>query len=226
MLEKLFNKELQDEMEHFFLNELALHGQQRSYPKGSLLEPMEAKQIYVVLKGKIVQKIYTNSGDEVIIWTLRGGTIFGEMDYFEGDRTILSTLVEEDAVVSVVNGQAIEDLLVKRPEVYRFFMHSITRKFRVMMLEYTNIRFNDVRGRIADRILRQSYLKINEEVKDGDEFNERFTHERFAKTIGVSRSTLTSILKEFEEAGLMVKNKHSYKVLNVKALEALRDGIW
>lgn len=226
MFKQLFDTELQTEMEDYYLNILAPLGIMRRYHTGALLDPMDANYVYVVVKGKVSQRVFCEDGQELTLWSLGPGTIFGEMDFFDGERTILSTLVTRDSTISVIPREALEKHLLYDPKLYRYFIHSITRKHRLVILNYTTVRFNDVRGRIAAKILRMAYLRNNCELYDGVKVTIRFTHASFAKSVGISRSTLTTILKEFENAGYFIKKRYDYTLLDVEGLESQVKRIW
>lgn len=226
MLKELFDASLQEEMEDFFLNEMGEMGIKRRYPSGCMIDPMDANHIYVVIKGRVLQKVYCEDGQELTTWGLGSGTIFGEMDFFDGKKTILSNFIVRDSVISVISRQQVEKLLQEKPHVYQYFIHSIVRKHRLIMLKYTTLRFNDVRGQIADKLLRMAHFRNGEEVKNGVEVRTTSTHESFSKALGISRSTFTSILKEFERAGYITKKRKSFVINDYKGLESQVNRIW
>ena len=135
MYDMLFNEELQKNMLLFFLEKLAKLGSVREIRKNEIIDPESADQVYIVLSGSFKQVLYSVEGDEITFFRLVRGTIFGEMDFFEGMRTCLITKAVENSTVSVLDRDILEKELSRDPMLYRHFMHSIIRKYRIVMLE-------------------------------------------------------------------------------------------
>jgi CRP-like cAMP-binding protein len=104
MYNLLFNDEKQKEMEDFFLKDLAKDGYIQNHPKKSLISPESADCIYIIISGECRQVMYGPNGKKVSYFRLTPGTIFGEMDYFDQNRTCIKTECVTGSVVSCLSG--------------------------------------------------------------------------------------------------------------------------
>ncbi len=197
MYDEYFDLERQEKMRSSFL-EIGKRGEMRKYPKNSLIKMNGRDVICIVMSGNLKQSIYSMEGEEKILYLLQGGEIFKEMDYFSGGESKLVTKALEDSTISILDERIVEEILLEDPHIYRDIIHSITRKFRIVMFQMANMAFSDSVGKVADTLIRL-YYQEGEEIDQGKKINERFTHEEIAKLIGCSRVTVTRALKKFKD---------------------------
>lgn len=227
MYRELFDLELQKEMTSFFLNHLSKLGTHRLYKKGEEINPDHADEIYIVLKGSLKEVLYSTDGDEICFFRLPEGTISGEMDYFDGYRTCVITKAIENSIVSAVHRKVLEKELEKKPKIYRYFIHSITRKYRLLMLKITDDKFNDSIGKLASTLLRFAALQEGEPKNNTRiEYNYTYTHEELAKYLGCSRSTITHVLNHFKEDNLIDVQNRRVIIKDVEGLKKYTKSIW
>jgi CRP-like cAMP-binding protein len=228
MYNQLFNEELQTKMTEYFVNELSLLGKIKTYSKHELIDPCNADHIYIVLDGSFNQLLYSQNGDEISFFRLVRGTIFGEMDYFDGYRTCVITKAQEASTVSIIPRTIIETELIKNPDIYKHFMHSIIRKYRIVMLELADVKFNDSLGKLAHAILRWGYI-TNYNIGDDESkqtVNMSLTHEEVANRLSSNRTTITNGLNYFKEKGyIKIKNKIIY-IINEDGLKKYINSYW
>lgn len=208
MFNELFNNELQLEMTNYFLSDLASKGIIRKYNKGEIINPKDCNSIYIIVKGKVSQVLFSEDGKVVTLFMLTPGTIFGEMDFFEGYRTCVITKVLKDSTASIISRKILEEELKKNPEIYRYFIHSITRKYRLLMLQLTDDLFNDSLGKLASVLLRIGAMQEGV-LKDRIIIDYIYTHQELASVMGCSRITVTKGMNYFKEKQLIrIKDKH------------------
>jgi len=228
MYNQLFNEELQNKMTEYFLNELSPLGIVKAYSKNEIVDPENADHIYIVLDGAFNQVLYGQDGDEISFFRLERGTIFGEMDYFDGDRTCVITKALKTSAISIVPREKIEKVLSNNPEIYRQFMHSIIRKYRIVMLELADVKFNDSLGKLAHAILRwghtTSYRRPGEENKQI--INMTFTHEELASRLASNRTTITNGLKYFKEKGYIKIEGKRISIIDETGLKDYINPYW
>lgn len=227
MYDQLFNEELQMEMVDYFLDVLAPLGIVKAFSKNEIIDPDNADHIYIVLDGSFNQVLYSQDGDEIAFFRLVRGTIFGEMDFFDGYRTCVVTKAIETSAVSIVPREKIEAVLSKNPDIYKQFMHSIIRKYRIVMLELADVKFNDSLGKLAHAIIRWShttnYYSSGEEKKT---IHMTLTHEELASRLASNRSTITSGLKYFKDKGLIKVEEKRITIVNVEGLKEYINPYW
>lgn len=144
----------------------------------------------------MTQSVFSLSGYEKILYLIRGGEVLVEMIYFCGGIDAIVSTAKEYVEVAILNGKVLERELNLKPEIHRYFMHSMTRKFRIVMLQLTSAIFNDSRGKLADTLLRIS--STSEQDNFGIASLSRvFTHEELSNIVGCSRVTVTKCLNDF-----------------------------
>lgn len=196
MYKELFDEEKQNEMRDYFYNLALKLGSKKFFKKNEIIDLGINNAFGIVISGILEQNIISSKGQVHSLYVLTKGEIFGETDYFcGGEDTIISSNVREDVEISFVSKIQLEAELLNNPFAYRYFIHSITRKYRINMLQLTNSIFNDSLGKIADALLRLSSCS-EADSNGGVIINIAFTHQELANNIGCSRITVTNCLNK------------------------------
>jgi len=228
MYDQLFNEDLQKKMTTYFTQELAPLGTVKAFSKNEIVDPDEADHVYIVLDGAFNQVLYSLDGDEISFFRLERGTVFGEMDYFDGHRTCIITKALKTSAVSIVPRKVLEEVLSKNPEIHREFMHSIIRKFRIVMLELADVKFNDSLGKLAHALVRLVYTtgyKVHGETGKSM-INMKLTHEELASRLASNRSTITNGLNYFKEKGYIAIEDKKICILDPEGLKKYINPYW
>lgn len=226
MLDKLFDEKLQNEMTSFFLNDLARLGKIEVYEKEAIVNQDSCDYVYIVTEGCFKQIAYSQNGKEISFFRLKAGTIFGEMDYFDEACTIAVTKsLAKGSTVSKINREVLEKELQKNPRIYRYFIHSITRKYRIMLLNKINAVAYDAKGQVAELLLQllsqYGITEANEKI-----IPYIYTHQELANSIGISRITVTNLINEFKFANIVTYKNKYIKVLDVEKLKSYCNPVW
>lgn len=219
MYRELFNLELQNEMTDFFLNDLSKDGIKKFYNKHEIINPTDADAIYIVVEGQCRQKLTSFNGEEITFFWLGNGTIFGEMDYFDEMRTCVVTECMEDTTISVVSREVLEKRLIDNPQVYRYFLHSEARKYRLLMMSMADSKFNNSLGQLAgflNRLLEIQNGKLENDIK----IEQIVTHQELANRIGCTRITLTKCINLLKDQGII---QYQGRRIVIKKCEGLRE---
>lgn len=217
MYEEFFDVQRQEKMRKSFLK-IAEKGHLKKYQKNRIIKIPDNKCIVIVISGNIKQSIYSMEGEEKILYLLHAGEIFKEMDYFCGGESTLVTKTLEDSTISILEEEVIEQILLEDPNIYRDLIHSITRKFRIVMFQMANLAFSDSLGKVADTLIRL-YYQVGQDIDKGKKINEKFTHEEIAKLIGCSRVTVTRALNKFKEQNMLEINNGEIIIRDIENLE-------
>ncbi|MEY8304294.1 Crp/Fnr family transcriptional regulator [Anaerosalibacter bizertensis] len=211
-----FDEDRQEEMRNMFL-EIGKKGIYKSYKKNEIIKINNTDNFYIVMEGKIKQSIYSKEGEEKILYILQPGEIFGEMEYFcEGDSHFINGIIEP-STISIINKNVMENILDKDSYIYKYIIHSITRKFRILMFQMANMTFSDSYGKVADTLIRLSSQESNGD-RNVNMVNERLTHEEIAKLIGCSRVSVTRALNEFKKKQIIDIKMGKIIIRNEEAL--------
>lgn len=210
MYQDVFDDKKQNEMRNYFQNELSKLGNIKTYKKNHFIDSHCCNSSFaIVLKGKIAKSIVSSQGREKLLYILRPGEIFGEMNLLGGGTLNYITRVKENAQISYVSKLILDRAIEKNPAVYEHLINSIIRKFRIVLLQSTNNTFNDSRGRIAEALIRLTACSDNADVEQqASMISTVFTQNELAHNVGCSRVTVTRVLKSFVQQNLIsIKNK-------------------
>lgn len=214
----LFNKDKQASMRSYFYDLASLYGVMKNYKKDDIINYTAGSNIIIVISGVINQFIVSSKGQKKSLYLLRKGEISGETFFFCGGHNPIISQAKEDCIISIISIPIIEEELLKTPEVYRYFIHSITRKYRIVMLQLTTCIFNDSLGKVADTLLRLSACNTRD-YENKSFVNMVLTHEELSNNIGCSRITVTKCLNYFcdeeiisyENKKIIIKNEAALK---------------
>jgi len=212
MYNLLFDDQKQKEMENFFLKDLAKDGYIQNHPRKSFINSESADCIYIIMSGECRQVMYGPNGKKVSYFRLTQGNIFGEMDYFDRRKTCVKTECSTDVKVSVVYRDILEKRLKEDPSIYKYFLHSEARKYRILMLKIAEEKFNLVIGQLSAFLYRLSVLS---EDLNKEKIQFVLTHQEIADRIGCSRISVTNNMNCLIEKGI-VEYKERYLIIKDK----------
>ncbi len=222
MYEKIFDQEVQKEMDNFFINELSHYGKVKILKKGQVINQKNSDTIYVVLEGEFNQIMYSKNGDEIIFFRMTAGDIFGETDFFDNSRTFVVYKALKKAKISIINREILEKKLIESPSIYNYFLKSIIRKQRMIMMELSNFKFNDSIGKLADFLVRLYYTEdIN--INSKNHISIVLTHEEIANRIGLNRITVTNGIKIFKDRNLIDVKERKLIIKDIEGLKNLTN---
>ncbi|WP_053955830.1 Crp/Fnr family transcriptional regulator [Inediibacterium massiliense] len=220
MYEKIFDQDIEKKMERFFVDNLADYGKIETFKKGELINPSHPDNIYIIIKGEVNQIMYSKKGDEIIFYRMTEGSIFGEIDFFERNRTFVVIKAVTDGQLSVVHREMIENKLKEKPKMYEYFLSSIIRKYRVVTVELANFQFNNSIGKLADFFIRLYYT---ESINSKNNISIILTHEEIANRIGLNRITVTNGIKEFKDKGFIEMKDRKIIIKDIEGLKTLTN---
>jgi len=224
MYNDFFDDNRQLIMRKFFLDNLSKIGTIKDFKKNELINIKSESYVAIVLKGHITQSVISTKGHEKLLYVLRPGEIFGEMNFFCGGTDSIIAKGKTDGQMSVITGDTLEKALEMHPEIYRHFIHSITRKFRIILLQLTNSIFNDAIGKICDALLRL-YSCADRTESGQASINLPLTHQELANNIGCSRITVTRCLNKLLDENVISYENKSIVINKPEVLKQYIDTI-
>jgi CRP-like cAMP-binding protein len=187
-------------------------------PKGTLIQTPEHHRdgLFFVKTGKLRMYKVNAEGKQFTAAILGSGNMFGEIDSLSfGTYDMYIETIEETLICSVLR-EHFEKFLLKRPELAMRFLKVLSNQLKEKeeLLEKLAI------GNIEDRVL-FLLLKLSEQF--GTENNGfvkidfPLTHQEIANMIGVTRESVTTILKDLSQKGILRTGRmqisvHSQKI--------------
>ncbi|WP_346355321.1 Crp/Fnr family transcriptional regulator [Azotosporobacter soli] len=227
MYQDLFDEQRQTAMRQYFLQNLAGQGIIRRYQRRELIDLSLLQDCFaIVCKGKVVKSILSSSGQEKLLYTLRPGEIFGEMAMLNGGFLNYQARVKEDCELACISRELLAKNRAADAKVHDYIMNSITRKFRIVLLQLTNTTFNDAHGRIADLLIRLAACADDlEDECDGRTISTHFTQQELAQNAGCSRITVSRTLQRFSQENLITISKKRIVIKDLEGLARYTDRV-
>ena len=178
-------------------------------------------KVYLVSKGKVKVVYYTEDGNEIIKAILTKGELFGE-------KALLGDHVQnEQAIALTDNTQLCPLSLDKMYELMRDngrFSLEISKiiSFRLKKTErrLERLLFKDAKTRLLD-FIKDLIEEQGTSTKDALEINHYYTQNDIANLIGTTRETVTKLLNQFKQEGLLEYSRKTIIIYDKEAFSKL-----
>lgn len=190
---------------------------ERAYPKGSviLFEDDPGDALYIVASGQVKVVLIGEDGREVILSILSAGDFFGEMALIDDEPRSAHVIATEDADLLVLRREDFQTQLKAHPAVALKLLRVLVGRLRRADRKIGGLVLLDVGGRVA-RLL----LDLADEG-DGLHIVRRPTHHTIAQIIGSSRETVSRMMRELTNRGLIEVSRREITLKDRPGLEAL-----
>lgn len=176
----------------------------RSYKKGELLflEGEKAETLFIVNEGKLKLYKYTKTGREQILYLLKEGDCWGELQLLNETNFDCSAKVLEDCYIITIKKVDFQRLMLKNP-MMSLKLLDVARK-RLDHLEQMAMMLAD---NDSDVKLAYLLLKLADEygirLEDRVSISLPLTREEMANYTGLTKETISRKLKLFSNQGLI-----------------------
>lgn len=175
-----------------------------------------AERVYYVLKGRV--RVFENlySGREMTLDVVEAGRIFGESAFAKGN--LRPTCVQAVNTVTLLSFRPSDVLphFKKEPQLALHFLQLCSDTMDHLTARIEDQCLLDRYGKVANYILDETEPGSVEKGTAGGVLP--YTHEDLALSLGLNRSTVTLVLREFGEKGWLKSGYRSIKVLDRQAL--------
>lgn len=173
-------------------------------PKGTLIQTPEHHRegLFFVKTGTIRMYRVNAEGKQFTAAILGSGNMFGEIDSLSfGTHDMYIETIEETLICSVLR-EHFEKFLLKRPELAMRFLKVLSNQLKEKdeLLEKLAI------GNIEDRVLHLLFKLSEQFGTENDGFIKidfPLTHQEIANMIGITRESVTTILKDLSQKGIL-----------------------
>ena len=164
-------------------------------------------RIYLLVKGKIKISEVDDRGDELIKEILSATEIFGDvsLDGSISDDEFAEALTENTVICSFSSAE-FKQLMQTNVVLAMNFIQQVSGKFRRLENRHSNLVFKDAKSRLI------SFFRdwaTREGSREGDKItlNNYLTHNDIAGIISTSRQSVTTLLNELKEGGIIYYNR-------------------
>lgn len=196
---------------------------EKRYKKGEIIffEDNNDRNLYILVEGRVMLTIFSPDGKEKVLTILQVGDIFGDMSLFDQDTHLITAEVIAEARLIIISFADLETIIRQEPGVAIKIIEALAKKTRLLTGQIRELVFQDAEGRLASLFLR--FIEdFGVEVKSGKMIDIVLTHQDIANLIGSSRVTVTKLMNQFMDEGLIKIYKR--KII-IKDMEKLKNKI-
>ncbi len=179
-----------------------------------------ANTVYLLKKGRVKIVGSAPSGKEVTFEILEAGEIFGELEVLEESPRETQAEALDDALICAIRREDFDRYLHEHPNLSVRLTKLIGLRLRKIQTRVEDLVFRDAPARLAHLLLELSKTDGAPEGA-GLRLHARLTHQEMANLIGCSRETVSTILGQFRDRGLIKIDGRSIIVLNPYGLSRL-----
>jgi CRP/FNR family cyclic AMP-dependent transcriptional regulator len=185
-----------------------------------LYMPNEAhRKVYFVKRGMVKLGYYDDEGNEVILDILKVGDIFGEIGFDEQNiNQEFAQALTNDTLLCNFNIAQLKELLETKPQLAFRFTKKMGEQQLSVTRRFSKIISKDSRSRLIeffkDWIIEEKILdKENIYIKN------YLTHQDLAGLNGLARQTVSTLLGQFKEEGILIFDRKEVFIPSVKNLK-------
>jgi CRP/FNR family cyclic AMP-dependent transcriptional regulator len=166
--------------------------------------------LYVIADGRVKVCVSTETGKEIILATLGPGQFFGEMALLDNEPRSASVVAQLPTTAYRLHRQDFDRLLDVHPGISRKLLRELSIRLRRANEKMESLVTLDVVGRLA-RYFIDLARQHGQILGNGWVAVRRPTHQDIANSVGTSRETVTRLMNDLEQRGLVVnEGKMSY----------------
>ena len=179
-----------------------------------------SSNVYLLKKGRVKIANTAPSGKEVTFDILEPGEVFGELDVLEDAPRSTSAETLDDALICVIPRKDFDQYLAMHPNVTVKLTKLMGLRLKKIQSRVEDLVFRDVPARLAHLLVELSKTDGVAE-KQGVRLKVKLTHQEMANLIGCSRETVSTIMGQFRDQGLIQMDGRTITILNEKGLSRL-----
>lgn len=190
-------------------------GEKIHLPAGKIfVEPEdEIKYCYMVLAGRVISMEYTLDGAERIFNMFENGSIFLESNLLFGAPSAINfkTMIETD-LARITRDQLIK-AMTENVNIMLFIMESTTYKYYSAMDQLRENFDHDASWKVYNMFMILAH-NFGEEDGKWTKINLKLNHQMLSNLLGMNRVTVSKIIKEMKNQGLIQQVNEYYCIRN------------
>lgn len=182
---------------------------ERSFEKGQAIfyEEDMGTSFYIIVSGQVKIVMLSCDGREHILGVLKDKDFFGEMSLLDGEPRSATAIALEDVKVLSISRDSFVKLLRENPDICLKILVTLSKRLRQTDKRVESLAFLSAPGRVARTLL--EFSKEHGEQKDADlHIHHKMIRQEFANIAGTSRETLTRVLMDLQEEGILTVGKN------------------
>ncbi|WML51562.1 Crp/Fnr family transcriptional regulator [Neobacillus sp. PS3-12] len=189
--------------------------------KGTFLfqEGMEAKELYIILSGRVQISKITADGRELSLRICGENDICGELTLFtDNPKYLLSAKVIEDGEIVAIRKDLLENEIFQNSTLAFEFMKWMSDHFRKTQTKFRDLVLNGKRGALFSTLIRMSN-SYGVQQKNGILIDLPLTNQELANFCGTSRESTNRILSDLKRDNIISVKKGKITILDLQYLK-------
>jgi CRP/FNR family cyclic AMP-dependent transcriptional regulator len=195
----------------------------KHYPRGSVIfsEGEKPRGVYVLCEGRVKISITSAEGKTLILEVSQPGELLGIDAIISGQPYGATAKTVDKCRLNFFPSEQFLRLINKDHRVYAAVVQALSLKLS-QVVEHTRLLFlsKSASEKLA-RLLVRWCDELGTDTPQGIRIDSRLTHEEVAQMICSSRETVTRLLSEFKQKGILSLAKNGVFIRDREALEAL-----
>jgi CRP/FNR family transcriptional regulator, cyclic AMP receptor protein len=177
--------------------------------------------LYVVAAGRVKVCLSSAEGKELILATLGPGQFFGEMALLDDEPRSATVVAQLPTTAYRIRRDDFHRLIESHPSIARKLLCELSQRLRRANAQMESLATLDVVGRMARHFIDLA-RQHGQVLGNGWVAVRRPTHQDIASSIGTSRETVTRLMTDLEQRGLVV-NEGRMSYLREEALREEKE---
>ncbi|MBA7551231.1 Global nitrogen regulator [subsurface metagenome] len=195
--------------------------QLREYRKGDFIYFPEdtSSNIFLIAEGKVKLLYYTEDGEEVAKSILTKGEVFGELALLgEEKRKDYAQSIQDNTMICQVQLDQMRGLMKEDASFALKINKIIGLRIRKLERKLESLVYKDVRTRILEFL---GDFAIEKGEKEGYSYRvlHSLTHKDMADLVGTTRQTVTTIMNELRNEGLINFSRKKIYISDIRKLD-------
>ncbi|MCX8022749.1 MAG: Crp/Fnr family transcriptional regulator [Syntrophorhabdaceae bacterium] len=185
----------------------------KSYPKGATVfqEGESGDALFIILKGKVKVSLLDEDGREYILDTLGKEGFFGELSLIDELPRSANVFTLEDSEFLIIRRANFIKLLLEKPSITIKIMQTLSKRLRSADERIKGLAFLSVENRVL-KYLMEVGEKIGVKMKNYLIIENGPTQIEIANSCGCSRETVSRVIKNLVEKGMIKARKRQYAI--------------
>ena len=199
------------------------HTNYAAYPTGHVFySPGEqSDQLLIIRTGRVRLYKLSPEGRALTLFVLEPQAIFGETALAESWQHDCFAEAMSECVVGTISRVSLRELLSNDSAIALRLMDIMGQRLRTLEQKLADIAFKSVPQRLATVLLSLADCQPELTTPQKPPAVIRYTHQQLAEMIGSYRETVTKVVSEFREAGLIHVDEESIYLTDIVQLRQL-----
>ncbi len=188
---------------------------------GLIYSPEDRGEVLFLLKeGQVRLYRLSPEGKALTTAIVEPGAIFGEMALLGQGMQDSFAEALADCVIYTLNRRDIQDLFLADARVARRLLEMVSRRLSDTERKLESFAFKNVPERLAALLLELAHAPTASQP-GALALQGRYTHQQLAEMVGTYRETVTKVLNDFRQQGLIGVDRGHILLLDVDALKEM-----